>query len=78
MRDKENPEFSDTSLFKNNTASSAANKLKRREDIEGTLMAISPFIGYILFGLFPMLLSLVVSFTDLKSFDITRLIFVGF
>ena len=78
MQDRENPEFVNTKLFKNNVASAAGKKLKRREDIEGTLMAISPFIGYILFGLFPMLLSLVVSFTELKSYDITRMKFAGF
>ena len=39
MQDRENPEFVNTKLFKNNVASAAGKKLKRREDIEGTLMA---------------------------------------
>ena len=51
---------------------------KKREAFIGTLMASLPFIGFVLFSVFPMLLSLVVSFTDLKSYDLTRMRWVGF
>ena len=43
--------------------------LKRRDNIDGTIMAILPFIGYILFSLFPMVFSLIISFTELHSYD---------
>ncbi len=51
--------------------------MARRENITGTLMALLPFVGFLIFSLYPMLLSLVVSFTDLKSYDITQMEFVG-
>ena len=47
-------------------------------NVEGLAMAILPFIGYILFGLIPMLISLVVSFTDLRSYNISMATFAGF
>jgi multiple sugar transport system permease protein len=53
-------------------------KWKIREEIVATLMASLPFIGFILFTTFPMLLSLVVSFTDLRSYDLSRMKWVGF
>lgn len=52
-------------------------KWKIREEITATLMASLPFIGFILFTLFPMGLSLVVSFTDLRSYDLSRMKWVG-
>lgn len=42
-----------------------------KEDILGTLMASGPFIGFLLFNMLPMLTSLVVSFTELKGFDLS-------
>lgn len=43
---------------------------ERTENILGTLMACAPFVGYVLFSLIPMALSLYLSFTDLKGFNI--------
>lgn len=54
---------------------------KRRllhEEIVSTLMASLPFIGFVLFTVFPMGLSLVVSFTDLRSYDLSRMKWCGF
>lgn len=53
-------------------------KWKLREEIYATLMASLPFLGFIFFTLFPMGLSLVVSFTDLRSYDLSRMKWVGF
>ena len=51
--------------------------MRRREDIQGTLMSILPFVGFLAFSLYPMLLSLVVSFHELKSYDISYMKWVG-
>lgn len=53
------------------------NKWLRNEEIAATLMASLPFIGFVLFTVFPMGLSLVVSFTDLRSYDLSRMHWVG-
>ncbi len=53
------------------------NRMKKRENRDGTIMAALPFIGYILFSLFPMGLSLVVSFTELHSYRLTSMKWVG-
>lgn len=50
----------------------------KRENILGTLMASGPFIGFLLFTMIPMLVSLLVSFTELHSFDVSQARFVGF
>ena len=71
-------EFEKTTLAKTGVFTAAKKRRIRKENREGFLMAVSPFIGYVLFGLFPMVLSLVVSFTELKSYDISRMRFVGF
>lgn len=52
-------------------------KAMRRENRTGTLMACMPFIGYLIFGLLPMLLSLYISFCDLKSFNIFKAEWIG-
>ena len=49
-----------------------------REDITGMLMASGPFIGYLIFSLFPMVLSLFLSFTDLYGFDLFSATWTGF
>lgn len=53
------------------------NRMKRRDEIDGTIMASIPFAGYILFSLFPMVLSLVVSFTELHSYQLDSMKWVG-
>ncbi len=52
--------------------------MARRDNITGTLMALIPFLGFLIFSFYPMALSLVVSFHDLKSYDISRMEFAGF
>ena len=65
-----------------NGLSEQLQKKRRKREVlnnaEGLAMAILPFIGYILFGLIPMLISLVVSFTDLHSYNISMATFAGF
>ncbi|MGI6713854.1 MAG: carbohydrate ABC transporter permease [Bacilli bacterium] len=51
---------------------------KRHENLAGTLMACMPFIGYLIFGLLPMFISLYISFCDLKSFNIYKAEWIGF
>lgn len=48
-----------------------------RDNIDGTIMAIIPFIGYILFSFIPMMVSVVVSFTELHSYNFSSMKFVG-
>lgn len=70
--------FERTVLAKTGVSTAARKRRLRKENREGLLMAVSPFVGYVLFGLFPMVLSLIVSFTELKSYDLGRMKFVGF
>ena len=51
--------------------------MRKKEDIQGTLMSILPFIGFLAFSLYPMLLSLVVSFHRLNSYDVSLMEWVG-
>lgn len=44
-------------------------KYKKKEAFLGFLMACGPFVGYCLFGLLPMIMSLWLSFTDMFGFD---------
>lgn len=55
-------------------------KMKKRlkRDITGWLFSIWPFVGFCIFGLIPFILSFVLSFSELHSFDITELEFNGF
>ena len=49
-----------------------------RRNVIGTLMAASPFVGFILFMLIPMLFSLVISFTDLRGAMLENATPIGF
>ena len=51
---------------------------KKRENFTGTLMAMTPFIGYLIFGMLPMLISLVISFCEMRSFNIWHAKWIGF
>ncbi|MBQ8884895.1 MAG: sugar ABC transporter permease [Clostridia bacterium] len=64
-------------LFDGTKKRSGMASMRRREDIQGTLMSILPFVGFLAFSLYPMLLSLVVSFHELKSYDISYMKWVG-
>lgn len=49
----------------------------RSEKIEGLLMTAIPFIGFLLFTAFPIALTIVVSFFDLHSYDLSSMTWVG-
>lgn len=55
----------------------AFTSMKRKEEITGLLMASLPFLGFLFFSLYPMGLSLVVSFFDLYSYDVSQMTFAG-
>lgn len=50
----------------------------RGEAIAGFLMACGPFVGYLIFGFFPLAMSLYLSFTDMFGFDLFSATWVGF
>ena len=50
---------------------------KKRENRTGTLMACLPFIGYLIFGMMPMVLSLFISFCNLRSFNVFKAEWIG-
>lgn len=64
-------------LFLQNLKRSNRRK-KIRINIIGTAMASLPFIGFLCFSLFPMLVSLYVSFTDLYSYNLSQATWTGF
>ena len=54
------------------------NRIGRHEKIEGFCMAIVPFLGFMVFTVFPLVLSIIVSFNDLHSYELSSMTFVGF
>lgn len=60
------------------TVAEKAKKRKQlRTDLTGWSLAVWPLIGFIIFGLIPLLLSVVLSFTDLKSYRLSEATFIG-
>ncbi len=55
----------------------ALSRAERKRERQATFMAALPFIGFVIFTLFPMALSFVVSFTDLNSYQLDQMKFVG-
>jgi multiple sugar transport system permease protein len=53
-------------------------RVNLRREIIGTVMAAPPFIGFLCFTLFPMILSLYVSFHSLHSYNVDMAEWVGF
>ncbi len=49
----------------------------RKQERTATFMAALPFIGFLVFSLFPMGLSFIVSFTDLNTYQLDQMQFVG-
>lgn len=49
-----------------------------KTELKYTFMAGLPFVGFLIFTLFPMGLSFVVSFADLTSYNLSKMQFVGF
>ena len=62
---------------KNEAAAKAKKRAALRREIVGTLMILAPLVCFIAFTLFPMLISLIVSFTDLHSYNMKYMEFVG-
>ena len=63
----------------NNEALKKKDKYKslwKRDNIDGTIMAMIPFIGYLLFSAFPMAFSILISFTELHGYDFTQMRFL--
>lgn len=62
---------------KNEVAAKAKKRAALRREIVGTLMILAPLVCFIAFTLFPMLISLIVSFNDLHSYNMKYKEFVG-
>ena len=76
---KENEELlSDNNLIEivQNDKKSMRQGLGKRDNIDGTVMASLPFVGYLLFSLFPMVFSIVISLTELHGYDFTQVRFL--
>ena len=52
-------------------------KIGKQERRQGFFMAVIPFIGFLAFTGFPMILSLIISFTDLHSYDLSKMEWAG-
>ena len=52
--------------------------IKKKDNREGFLFAMSPLIGFTLFGLLPLVFSIVLSFGNLPTYDIFDIQFCGF
>lgn len=62
---------------RNELAAKAKKRAKIRKEIIGTLMISAPLFGFIIFTLFPMIVSLVVSFFELHSYNMKYMEFCG-
>lgn len=58
--------------------SAGKKRRKYRGGWQGILFAMSPLVGFLLFGVIPMIFSLVLAFGDLPTFDIFDIEFCGF
>lgn len=56
---------------------SSNKKRFNKDNFWGVLLASPPLIGFVLFGLFPMLFSIVISVSDLKGYLIEDMTFLG-
>ncbi len=52
-------------------------RIGTQEKRQGFLMAVIPFIGFLTFTGFPMVLSMIISFCDLHSYDLSQMKWVG-
>lgn len=53
------------------------NRIGKQERRQGFLMAVLPFIGFLAFTGFPMVLALIISFNDLHSYDLSQMSWIG-
>lgn len=54
------------------------NRRKALENLQGILFASSPLVGFLLFGCIPLIISLILSFGKLRTFDLHDVEFIGF
>lgn len=73
-----NNEFAETKLYKQEIATAARIRKRRRRDILGWAFSVWPFVGFCLFSAIPFAFSIVLSMAELHTFDITEFKFVGF
>lgn len=52
-------------------------RLNNRENISGFLLSIMPVAGFVIFGLIPMVLAFIISFTDVRFFNLDGVSFIG-
>lgn len=57
--------------------SSKSKRRERRDERSSTLAAAIPLIGFLLFGVLPLLLATIVAFTELHTTDLSEMKFVG-
>lgn len=53
-------------------------KAQKKENVGGTLAASIPLIGFLIFGLIPLILAAIISFTELHSSNLESMTYVGF
>lgn len=70
--------FAKTCLFKNDVATAAAKRRRLKNNVKGWLFSMWPFIGWCIFAGIPFVLSILLSMSELHSFNISQFEFVGF
>ncbi len=58
--------------------SSKLKKSRRSENLTGVLLSISPLVGYLLFGLIPLIMAVIMSFNNVYGYSLSGIEFVGF
>ena len=53
-------------------------RFKAYEQISGIVMSLAPVLGFVIFGLIPMILAFYMSFCEIKGFDILSSEWIGF
>ena len=53
-------------------------RMKFKDQMENFLISALPVFGFLIFGAFPMVLSLVMSFYEMHDTDFANAVFVGF
>src|SRR5690606_25442699 len=47
------------------------------QNLEGILMSISPLVGYLLFGIIPLIMAIIMSFNNVQGYSLVGMEFVG-
>ena len=59
-------------------AKKTSKKRRTKDQIENTLMAVGPLVGFLLFGAVPLVLATIVSLTELHTTNLADMEFIGF